>query len=1107
VADWNCPMSSIWRETMKTSAYALVLVGLLLAVSSFAILMNGPGSADAANTEPEVSRVPPSNKQTPYIQHTGWSTLDMDYTKPVNQRWHNWTNYLPYYPQTDYWLRCKNMTEDYTWLDDVNFTTNGEEFGLCKEDINLTQVESDPMNFTYPRSGQNLTALYNTEMNDMGVINLTINPLGLTSMGTNPLMGRGKQLMVDVWVDTNGDYDFEDPSPDAGIEGWMSFDFNWWDSPYDPLNPGATITPYTTNSSEMWKTQRQMEESMDGIGYWLDIDEDGRPNIPGDIKGGRIWVLIWRIDNQPDDFDNRTMDLILYCGYNQKLSWISLPFKHPDRIPHADTGSDGGFPVNRENFLLPPNHPDHEDAIFDDEHPQLKEGMNILFDGRKSYDPQDDVGLDGIGYGHPKWVAEDIGEANKNIDDGDPEGEDDYGETDTLVYKWSGAASFKGRDWAIPISTNFQKSPLFNWRVRLPALDAGMVAKDQWLIVNVTLTVRDRSNLIGTHTIKLLAYKSQNPPVVSLTVSPQIPKEFAPDQESYITPQKDIRFNGYAYDKDPNTELKFEWELTGPDGYYQYYEGFNIIDTTFDTLGDYYVVLTVFDGPKTDINTLSTNRTFILHVVKNIPPVPIIKASHDPSGDEWYLNEFNTTKNRVVYFNSSLSYDPDVFVEAQLNKDPRWQGLPGFDEDMDGLPEVPMKYQWEWGDNTRTEFSSSTEADHRWNEKGASSKQKLFWPVTLNVWDGESVVKSPEYRVLVNMPPTAEAGPNRPTPEEGYIEVGMPLTFNGIGSYDPNDDVDYDQKRDKDYVDRLNYTWDFGDGSPVRNGMTITYTYKKAGTFTVKLVVKDRGVGSVPDDDTCTVRIIPSNQAPVGITKITAESWKDINNREVYTKVKMTFDATDSYDPDGAFYNDQLEETNPLDDLVGLTWNLGDGTVSKQAKVIHTYDENGVYTVTINMTDKKGSIWEETHTITVANRLPVAVVKETTVSAKFKDQPLLFSGDGSYDEDGEVVGYYWDYGDGTHSPTDNEYAGYMPSKVTSHKYDKVGKYVVTLRVKDDDGATSPDDKIAVINVQVRPDRPIDGSPFPYLAVGIGVSALLVLLTVASSSFIWLRKRV
>ncbi|MCU0800057.1 MAG: PKD domain-containing protein, partial [Candidatus Thermoplasmatota archaeon] len=127
--------------------------------------------------------------------------------------------------------------------------------------------------------------------------------------------------------------------------------------------------------------------------------------------------------------------------------------------------------------------------------------------------------------------------------------------------------------------------------------------------------------------------------------------------------------------------------------------------------------------------------------------------------------------------------------------------------------------------------------------------------------------------------------------------------------------------------------------------------------------------------------------------------------------------------------------------------------------------------------------------------------------AKFKDQPLLFSGDGSYDEDGEVVGYYWDFGDGTHSPTDNEYAGYMPSKVTSHKYEKIGKYVVTLRVKDDDGATSSDANVANINVQVRTTGGDTDTPFPYLAVGIGIGALLVLLTIASSSFIWLRKRV
>ncbi|MGA1873908.1 MAG: hypothetical protein ACMUHY_09595, partial [Thermoplasmatota archaeon] len=611
---------------MRKVALALILIGLMVAVG-FVSMIDAVGNVEAEEIAPaeEPTRTDAHNKMDQYPQWSNWD--DENYQQPWNQRWHNWTNYLEYYPQREFWFRCKNMTEDYQWLDDVNATTNGDEVGLMKEDINLTQTEDDPMNFSYPRSNRQLTAQYDTSMNDMGVINLTINPLGLISMGTNPLMGRGKMLEVQVWVDTDGDYNFENPDQTAAIEGMMQFDFDWWNSPYDPLDPDGTLDPYTTNSSEMWKTQRQMEESMDGLGYWLDIDDDGRPNIPGDIQGGRIWVLIWRIDNQPDDADDRTMDLLLYCGYTEKLSWITLPYKHPKQLPVADTGEDMGWPENKEDFLRPKYDPRHEDPVFsedDGEYPQLKEGDIIFLDGRKSYDPQDDVGADGIGYGHPDWPGPDRGEDNANIDDGDgymDQPEDDLQEVDTLKYKWEGETSIENRPYKITMTTGWQTDPTYEWRIRLPAMDPELPAEEQYQIVNITLTVMDRDQNQGTHTIQLLAYKSQNAPRVSLSVVPQIPKTYANKGIAYVLPQREISFNGYAFDPDPNSELSYYWSFEGPYDIYTR-EDVTFLTESFDEPGDWNITLTVYDGPIDNINTLSGNATLLLHVIANTGPEP-----------------------------------------------------------------------------------------------------------------------------------------------------------------------------------------------------------------------------------------------------------------------------------------------------------------------------------------------------------------------------------------------------------------------------------------------------------------------------------------------------
>jgi PKD repeat protein len=73
---------------------------------------------------------------------------------------------------------------------------------------------------------------------------------------------------------------------------------------------------------------------------------------------------------------------------------------------------------------------------------------------------------------------------------------------------------------------------------------------------------------------------------------------------------------------------------------------------------------------------------------------------------------------------------------------------------------------------------------------------------------------------------------------------------------------------------------------------------------------------------------------------------------------------------------------------------------------------------------------------------PVAVINPIDTSVPWCD-PVLFDGKGSYDPDGTVVTYYWDFGDGTTS--------FNPTPV--HNYPGIGTYTVTLTVTDNDGAT------------------------------------------------------
>jgi endoglucanase len=91
------------------------------------------------------------------------------------------------------------------------------------------------------------------------------------------------------------------------------------------------------------------------------------------------------------------------------------------------------------------------------------------------------------------------------------------------------------------------------------------------------------------------------------------------------------------------------------------------------------------------------------------------------------------------------------------------------------------------------------------------------------------------------------------------------------------------------------------------------------------------------------------------------------------------------------------------------------------------------------------------------NKLPVADAGDD--QSVLEDQPVYFDGSGSYDLDGFIVNYSWDFDDG------NFGSGEKPN----HIYADPGVYTVTLTVTDDDDETGQD--ICTITVDPRPPNP------------------------------------
>ncbi len=148
----------------------------------------------------------------------------------------------------------------------------------------------------------------------------------------------------------------------------------------------------------------------------------------------------------------------------------------------------------------------------------------------------------------------------------------------------------------------------------------------------------------------------------------------------------------------------------------------------------------------------------------------------------------------------------------------------------------------------------------------------------------------------------------------------------------------------------------------------------------------------------------------------------------------VQFDASGTSDPEG-------------DSLVYL-WDFGDGSPppfpSEDPTATHTYASPGTYTAQLAVTDRVNPpvlVEVAVEIFGQVNQPPVA--DPDGPYAEIAGEPVQFDGSGSFDPDGTIVTYDWDFGDG-HTGT-----GVSPT----HTYAAAGTYTVTLFVTDDGGAT------------------------------------------------------
>ncbi len=183
------------------------------------------------------------------------------------------------------------------------------------------------------------------------------------------------------------------------------------------------------------------------------------------------------------------------------------------------------------------------------------------------------------------------------------------------------------------------------------------------------------------------------------------------------------------------------------------------------------------------------------------------------------------------------------------------------------------------------------------------------------------------------------------------------------------------------------------------------------------------------------------NQPPVAIVP------NDVVTRPGVT---VTLDGGASRDADGT--------------IVSYAWDFGDGSLGDGARVEHAWQGEGVYVVTLIVTDDRGAEDVAALKVTTAtgptNAMPTATI--TGPSRGLPGETLAFDGSTSADSDGTIVAWRWTFGDG----------GTAEGATATHVYTSEGSFTVTLEVEDDEGALGRASRAIVVGTSMNNRAPI-----------------------------------
>jgi hypothetical protein len=321
-------------------------------------------------------------------------------------------------------------------------------------------------------------------------------------------------------------------------------------------------------------------------------------------------------------------------------------------------------------------------------------------------------------------------------------------------------------------------------------------------------------------------------------------------------------------------------------------------------------------------------------------------------------------------------------------------------------PDLITSYEWDWDYDGSFDASGDTGAaqSHAWGSVGSHT-------VAVRVTDEDGSFDIATLGVTVYSSGMLTASL---TSGDMSLDEGETGSFDASGSSGP--------------YPITGYEWDWNyDGSfdpSGDTGATQNHSWGDNGLYTAAVRVTDEHNNTDIETLVVTVKNVPPVVNP-------GAAGPD-----------QTVNEGDTVNFDGSF-------TDPGNDTHTITWDFGDGsTASGTTTPSHVYADDGIYTVTMTVTDDDGGVGSDSLVVEVKNVPPVVNPGDAGPDQTVKQGDIVnFAGTFTDPGNGDDHTITWNFGDGGSA---------SGSLTPTHVYDNPGIYVVTFTVEDDDGGVGTD---------------------------------------------------